>query len=1516
MTPAPVQAIGPYRLGRLLGRGGMGEVYKAYDQRLGRFVAVKRIRPEAADNPQARERFQSEARIAAQLGHPSIGQVFDILEQNGDAWIVMELIDGPTLAEMLRDGPLDVGLAISYAQQVASGLADAHALGIVHRDLKTENVMVLPSGHVKVLDFGLARWSLGDRSPGSVSARPSGTPRALSPEQVSGGKVDGRSDLFSLGVMLYELLTARSPFRDKTTVGTLARVETHQQPPARRLNPKIPRRLSDLVERLLAKDPEDRPDDAGTVAELLAQIAETSPLYRSLSPPQGRSPADATGLENTWAMATTYDLSVSDVSVSNTPVGDVVVRTLLLSELVDSHRLIEELGDAEALLNRHNRLATDLLTEHGGREIDRTDGFLLLFERPWRAVSYAMAFHQGLRQLSSELGVGLASRVGIHLGEVILYNNLPEDVSPGAKPLEVEGLAKPTAARLMSLATGGQTLLTRGAYNVARRGAIGSGRGQALSEETADGLRWLNHGHYRFRGFADDVEIFEVGIPGVAPLVAPKGSANVQRVESAREIEPQAAAEEAPSIRLRRWPPVELPERPYPVLLPYTHPALLAGREREIAKLRRLLAEPVLILGLCAPSGTGKSSLLLGGLVPALREEGRPVAVVRHPHEQGVADRLFGDLIEDDTVLGGWCEIQPHARARDFSPDQGAKPQTYWSISRISQHRDGGKDPLAARPEFHTRLLGAEAPPWRDFVDRLSEVERLAGEAPILVLDQFEDVLSPEASEARATLGVLLAATALRRPGIEAPTCRWLLAYRQELHGEVLAWLRDVLHDAHSASVAKIENLPYDLSTVDRFHSMPLPPLATPSPGANAHADATRVFQAAIEKPLAVTAVTAASGAPRSPGGGPTKPHSPEGGPTKHYPWRIAADGAERLAKAFAEARLDRPEAPLTPELQVVLAYLLARAGKDSVLEVPEDPGTLIERALEDHLRRALETAFPASESGAEQADGRTADVRTRRTRALLALRELASATRAGKEGLPADELSRAIGDGGDEVLEKLATSLTRLVVVQEHPDGWRYVLSHDRMAEVVVRTVEAEGGGRLPVDAELLRLRRFVALETALYRSGEATAPRLPRRHFERIADNAEALLWDEERRAWWTACRRRRRTDRRRAWVGALVTTALLALIAFGVWSWAAARATRRALLDQVAQGEPEAAFQALDRLRREDVGAERLRLLLRRREVPSALLERGLGGLTGAERNAAVLAAVELMLPLVEETPEDPVLIANLGWALDFAPARSPHSAARARELRDRVLAPLRRLRPEPPQPDQGDPDWIEIPAGSFLMGTGDGEEGDTDERPRHEVTVSAFRLQRHEVTNREYRRLSPDQQGHADMPTQSVSWYQAYTYAAWLGGRLPTEAEWEYAARAGCPYRYCDGAGQETALDAVAWTLRNSRDAVTGELAPRPVMRLAPNPWGLYDMLGNLWEWTADWYDGYSAEPQIDPWGPGGPAPTSGRRVFRGGSFWDRTDGARATDRLWNAPGNRDGDQGFRVLLTTRDIPLDR
>ncbi|MCP3963950.1 MAG: protein kinase [bacterium] len=222
-----------------------------------------------------------------------------------------------------------------------------------------------------------------------------------------------------------------------------------------------------------------------------------------------------------------------------------ILKTLLVSDLVASTRLVEELGDRAAaeLGQRHDRLARDLMATYKSLEIDKTDGFLLLFDRPLDAVRYALEYHAVLRRLSEQEGRRIEARVGIHLGEVWLHENPPEDVARGAKPLEVEGLAKPTTGRLMSLARGGQVLLTRGAFDLARRAAVG-----VLGE---DKVSWLAHGGYLFKGVAEPVEVFEVGREGSAPLEPPGDSTKVRRVVEQKTI-----------LGWRPAPGLEIPRRP------------------------------------------------------------------------------------------------------------------------------------------------------------------------------------------------------------------------------------------------------------------------------------------------------------------------------------------------------------------------------------------------------------------------------------------------------------------------------------------------------------------------------------------------------------------------------------------------------------------------------------------------------------------------------------------------------------------------------------------------------------------------------------------------------------------------------------------------------------------------------------------------------------------------------------------------------------------------------------------
>ncbi len=273
------QRVGPYRLERKLGAGGMGVVYAAWDERLERRVALKQIRPEAAGDPRRRERFRREARAVAKLDHPAIVRIHDLLETPEGDWLVLQYAEGPTLAERLRQGPLPPEQVAALALDVLGALQAAHAQNLLHRDLKAENVVLAPSGRAMVLDFGLAKLyepespSSGTGISAAGTAGVVGTYRAMSPEQANGLPLDPRSDLFSLGVLLYEAATGISPFRAPTPVATLARVCTHSPAPARELVAALPEPLSALIDALLEKEVERRPRSASEALARLERMA-------------------------------------------------------------------------------------------------------------------------------------------------------------------------------------------------------------------------------------------------------------------------------------------------------------------------------------------------------------------------------------------------------------------------------------------------------------------------------------------------------------------------------------------------------------------------------------------------------------------------------------------------------------------------------------------------------------------------------------------------------------------------------------------------------------------------------------------------------------------------------------------------------------------------------------------------------------------------------------------------------------------------------------------------------------------------------------------------------------------------------------------------------------------------------------------------------------------------------------------------------------------------------------------
>ncbi len=251
----------------------MGEVFLAFDRRLGRHVAIKRLRSNR-DSASARERLRREARAAARLSHSAIVQVYDLIETGQGDWIVMELVDGPRLADLTVSGPLPLSQVLVYGRQIAEGLAAAHAQGIVHRDLKAENVLIAQAGQpaAKILDFGLVRELQAESGEESLTRTGVvlGTLRTVAPEQARGYAVGPRADLFSFGVLLYEMVTGWSPFQGATAAETLHRVVAEPPPP---LPPAVPGGLAALIHQLLQKAPELRPTSAAEVALRLGRLA-------------------------------------------------------------------------------------------------------------------------------------------------------------------------------------------------------------------------------------------------------------------------------------------------------------------------------------------------------------------------------------------------------------------------------------------------------------------------------------------------------------------------------------------------------------------------------------------------------------------------------------------------------------------------------------------------------------------------------------------------------------------------------------------------------------------------------------------------------------------------------------------------------------------------------------------------------------------------------------------------------------------------------------------------------------------------------------------------------------------------------------------------------------------------------------------------------------------------------------------------------------------------------------------
>jgi TOMM system kinase/cyclase fusion protein len=484
-TPA---RVGSYRIEDRLGAGGMGVVYRGFDEALLRPVALKRLLPDRADST-TRKRFRREAQAASRLNHPSIVHIYDIVETPDGDWIVMELVEGRPLEDMA--GELDIAQALRLAREIAEGLAEAHGIGVIHRDLKTSNVMVTKAGRAKILDFGIAKLAQGsDDTVLSQVGTIIGTFHAMSPEQAMGRPIDPRSDLFSLGTLLYELLTGTSPFRGSNSTETLARVCSYRQPPAHRLRKEISQEISELVDHLLQKDPDLRPRSAQEVAAALDLAARgflPSKPSGIDSPPAWIAPptfANPPTLEQTLREGYLPPHGQPSVSESRRTVRERRQVTVACCELttfrdtggraaptaVDPEALAEILPEVKAIASRVAERFSGLVGDTLGRRMVLCFGYPQAHEdAAARGVRAALEFVAEMERLSARFArldtgggggdIQLALRAGVHTGTAIV---LPDPEPPSL------GATLDTAAGLLLHAAPGEVLVSTATHRLLR----------------------------------------------------------------------------------------------------------------------------------------------------------------------------------------------------------------------------------------------------------------------------------------------------------------------------------------------------------------------------------------------------------------------------------------------------------------------------------------------------------------------------------------------------------------------------------------------------------------------------------------------------------------------------------------------------------------------------------------------------------------------------------------------------------------------------------------------------------------------------------------------------------------------------------------------------------------------------------------------------------------------------------------------------------------------------------------
>jgi class 3 adenylate cyclase len=463
------KTLGRYQILQEIGRGAMGTVYRARDPLIEREVAIKTLNASLPEEvmQEVRERFLREARSAGRLNHPNIVTIFDVGEQDGEAYIAMEFLEGRSLQRMMRTERLSVRAIADLTVQIAEGLDHAREFSIVHRDVKPANIVVSSTGRAKLTDFGVAYVPSSAMTQTGAAL---GSPKYMSPEQVLGQPIDPRADIFCLGVVLYEMLTGTTPFErpgETTMFGLMNRIAGEAHRPASELNADVPPAFERILAKALAKRPEDRYQRAGEMA---------ADLRAFLS---GSEPARAAVDDDSYAktMLAGEMAKLEDAAGASGPQDDMgalleqrerlekLVQekfkrrlTVMFTDLKGSTAIAETYGDLEsrAMIKRYHDLAAEAIKANGGVLVKTIgDGTLSHFESALSALRAAATIQRSMDEfnLSGKFKTPVLVRVGMHTGECFLEKN------------DIFGDVVNTASRFESSANAGEILISEETFH-------------------------------------------------------------------------------------------------------------------------------------------------------------------------------------------------------------------------------------------------------------------------------------------------------------------------------------------------------------------------------------------------------------------------------------------------------------------------------------------------------------------------------------------------------------------------------------------------------------------------------------------------------------------------------------------------------------------------------------------------------------------------------------------------------------------------------------------------------------------------------------------------------------------------------------------------------------------------------------------------------------------------------------------------------------------------------------------